>query len=38
MKSMINQGVKPVDSHSVGEGPRRKSWSLVEKLLLELKK
>lgn len=36
MKSMIRQGVQPVTSHHNGEGKDRKSWSLLEKLLLGL--
>lgn len=36
MKSAIEQGVKPVDSHTSGEGKGRKTWSLVDKLLLGL--
>lgn len=36
MKSMIRQGVQPVASHYGGEGKERKSWSLLEKLLLGL--
>lgn len=36
MKSMIRQGVQPVSSHVSGEGKSRKSWSLLEKLLLGL--
>lgn len=36
MKSAIEQGVKPVVSHTSGEGKDRKTWSLVDKLLLGL--
>jgi Ni/Fe-hydrogenase subunit HybB-like protein len=36
MKSMIRQGIQPVTSHHDGEGKDRKSWSLLEKLLLGL--
>lgn len=36
MKSMIRQGIQPVTSHQSGEGESRKSWSLLEKLLLGL--
>jgi len=36
MKSVIKQGVQPVASHTRGEGKDRKSWSLLDKLLLGL--
>ena len=36
MKSVIKQGVQPVVSHTRGEGKDRKSWSLLDKLLLGL--
>ena len=36
MKSAIEQGVKPVVSHTNGEGKGQKTWSLVDKLLLGL--
>jgi Ni/Fe-hydrogenase subunit HybB-like protein len=33
---MIKQGIQPVTSHGEGEGKTRKTWSLLEKLLLGL--
>lgn len=36
MKSAIRRGVLPVDSHSKGEGKSRKTWNLLDKLLLGL--
>jgi Ni/Fe-hydrogenase subunit HybB-like protein len=36
MKSAIRQGAQPVVSHSAGEGRERKTWSLIDKLLLGL--